>query len=345
MAQHFLLSAKSRTISELEVARMSEEEAREVFEKLRWSDTNGEPVCSRCGCTDSYVINTHTPSGKPVRRYKCKACRKQYTVTSGTIFASHKLELRDYLLATVIFVNAVKGISASQMSRALGCQYKTAFVLIHKLRAALMDNQEEVKLEGTIEMDGCYVGKTRPANKKEDRVDLRLASNANPNKRCIIVARQRAEDEINYSGAVATKTFITKSENSPVINKIATANIIKNSTIHVDGASGYDDLDAWFEVKAGDHSKAYVGENGECSNQAESYFSRFRRLEYGQCHHISPLYLSNYANEIAYREDNRRLSNKTLMLDVAQKCMNTPTHNEWTGYWQGNKRLSERLVA
>ena len=345
MAQHFLLSAKSRTISELEVARMSEDEAREVFEKLRWSDTEGKPVCNNCGCTESYVINTHTPSGKPVRRYKCKACRKQYTVTSGTIFASHKLELRDYLLATIIFVNAVKGISASQMSRALGCQYKTAFVLIHKLRVSLMDNQDTAKLEGTVEMDGCYVGKTRPANRKVDRVDLRLASNANPNKRCIIVARQRAEDDINFSGAVATKTFITKGEYANTINKIATANIIKNTTIYVDGASAYDDLEAWFDMKVGDHSKSYVGENGECSNQAESYFSRFRRLEYGQCHHISPLYLSNYANEISYREDNRRLSNKTLMLDIAEKCMNTPTHSEWTGYWQGNKRVAERLVA
>ena len=345
MSQHFLLSAKARTISEVEVARMSEDEAREVFEKLRWSDTDGEPVCNNCGCTESYVINTHTPSGKPVRRYKCKACRKQYTVTSGTIFASHKLELRDYLLATIIFVNAVKGISALQMARALGCQYKTAFVLIHKLRASLMDNQDDAKLEGTVEMDGCYIGKTRPANRKEDRLDLRLASNANPNKRCIIVARQRAEDDTNFSGAVATKTFITKGEHTSTINKIAIANIIKNSTVHVDGASAYDDLEAWFDMKVGDHSKAYVGEDGECSNQAESYFSRFRRLEYGQCHHISPLYLSNYANEISYREDNRRLSNKSLMLDVAEKCMNTPTHNEWTGYWQGNKRVAERLIA
>ena len=263
---------------------MSEDEAREVFEKLRWSDTDGEPVCSNCGCTESYVINTYTPSGKPTRRYKCKACRKQYTVTSGTIFASHKLELRDYLLATIIFVNAVKGISASQMSRALRCQYKTAFVLIHKLRASLMDNQSETKLEGTIEMDGCYIGKTKPANRKEDRVDLRLASNANPNKRCIIVARQRAEDDTNFSGAVATKTFITKGEHTNTINKIATANIIKNSTVHVDGASAYDDLEAWFDMKVGDHSKAYVGEDGECSNQAESYFSRFRRLELSLIH-------------------------------------------------------------
>ena len=188
-------------------------------------------------------------------------------------------------------------------------------------------------------------GKTRPANKKEDRIDLRLASNANPNKRCIIVARQRADEVSEMSGAVATKTFITKSENSYDINKIATNNIVKNSTIHVDGASAYDDLEAWFDLQRGDHSKAYMGENGECSNQAESYFSRFRRLEYGQCHHISPLYLSNYANEIAYREDNRRVSNGAMLLDVANKCMHTPTHNEWTGYWQNNKRVAERLVA
>ena len=345
MAQHFLLSAKARTISELEVARMSDTQARELFESLRWSDTDGEPVCSTCGCTQSYVINTHTPLGKPVRRYKCKACRKQYTVTSGTIFASHKLELRDYLLATVIYVNAVKGISALQMSRALGCQYKTAFVLVHKLRAALMDNQDDTKLEGVIEMDGCYVGKSRPANAKVDRVDLRLVSNANPNKRCIIVARQRASEGSDLIGAVATKTFITKGEYPNAINKIAIQNISKNSAIHVDGSPAYDDLEAWFDMKVGNHSEAYVGENGECSNQAESYFSRFRRIEYGQCHHISPLYLSNYANEIAYREDNRRLSNRALMIDVATKCMQTPTHNEWTGYWQRNHRVAERLVA
>ncbi len=73
-------------------------------------------------------------------------------------------------MAIIIFANAVKGISASQMSRALGVQYKTAFVLIHKLRAALMDTQDDVKLSGVVEMDGCYVGSTKPKNKK--RIEL-----------------------------------------------------------------------------------------------------------------------------------------------------------------------------
>ena len=342
MANNFLTLAESTTISELEVARMSEDEVRIAFEKLRWSDTNGKPTCSTCGCIESYIINTHTPSGKPVRRYKCKACRKQYTVTSGTLFAHHKLELRDYLMAIIVFANAVKGISALQMRRALGVQHKTAFVLLGKIRSALMDNQDDTKLEGTIEMDGCYVGKTRPANKKEDRKDLRLAQNQNPNKRCVLVARQRDENGI---GADRTFTAITKSESMIAIDTFANNYIARNSTIHSDGASGYDNLEAFYNSIQGDHSKAYVGENGECSNQAESFFSRFRRLQYGQCHKLSNKYLASYVNEIAYKEDNRRMSNGAMMIDIATKCINTPTHNEWCGYWQGNHKVGEALVA
>jgi len=103
MAQHFLLTAKSRTISELEVARMSEEEARVTFEKLRWDSTNGKPVCSNCGCTDSYVINTTSKTGKSIRRYKCKACRTQYTVKSGTLFLIFRLHTH-FVSALVPFV-------------------------------------------------------------------------------------------------------------------------------------------------------------------------------------------------------------------------------------------------
>lgn len=342
MAQHFLLTAKSKTISEKQVARMSEDEARVTFEKLRWIETDGEPICSTCGCTESYIINTTSKTGKSIRRYKCKACRTQYTVTSGTLFANHKLELRDYLMAIIVFTNAVKGISASQMSRALGVQYKTAFVLVHKLRASLMDNKDETKLEGIVEMDGCYVGKTRPENKKVNRLDLRLAANQNPNKRCVLVARQRDE---NGNGAIKTVTGVTFSESSKVIDSFALSNITKNATIHSDGANGYDNLEAWYKSIKGDHSTCYVGDNGESSNQAESFFSRFRRLQYGQCHKLSNLYLVNYAIEIAYREDNRRVSNGAMMIDIATKSINTPTHNEWTGYWQGNKRVAERLVA
>jgi hypothetical protein len=113
-------------------------------------------------------------------------------VTSGTIFAHHKLPLRIYLGAVALYTNAVKGLSALQMCRDLGVQYKTAFVLMHKLRESLMVQREETPLSGEVELDGAYVGgHVRPKNKKADRVDRRLAENQDPDKRCILVMREQ----------------------------------------------------------------------------------------------------------------------------------------------------------
>ena len=86
-----------------------------------------------------------------------------------------------------------------------------------------------------------------------------------------------------------------------------------------------------------------MSEDGACNNQSESYNSRFRRMQYGQCHKISNLYISNYANEIAYREDTRRMSNGAIFNDIFSKCLLTPVSNEFCGYWQGNKRVAECL--
>lgn len=342
MAQHFLLSSKAKTISSYDIAEMSNDEATKIFEELRWSDTNGKAVCPTCGCTHSYIINTTSHRGKPIKRYKCSACKKQYTVTTGTIFADHKLPLKKYLYALVTYIDAVKGISALQLSRNCRIQYKTAYVLLHKFRAIIKEHSDNEKLKGTVEMDGCYVGKTKPKNRKEDRLDLRLAQNANPNKRCVMVAREVSSDG---SGAVATRVGITKGEYSNVISKFALDNVEKNSTIHSDGAPAYENLMAYYELIQGDHSKAYVGENGESSNQAESFFSRFRRLQYGQCHKITVKYLLNYSLEIAYREDNRRRSNGSIMVDLVSKAMNTSNYNPWVGYWSGNRPASEQLLT
>src|SRR6185437_2529891 len=108
MSQHFLLSAAARTLSLKAVARMSEEEAHATFKAIRWSDNGGEPYCGRCGCTAVYTYAAR-------RIWKCKACKHQFSVTSGTIFASRKLPIRDYLAAIALFVNAAKGISALQL--------------------------------------------------------------------------------------------------------------------------------------------------------------------------------------------------------------------------------------
>ena len=92
--------------------RLSDDAAHDTFKAIRWANTEGEPVCGRCSCVALYAITTR-------RLWKCKACAHQFSVTSGTIFASRKLPIRDLLAAIAIFVNGAKGHSALQLSR--GC--------------------------------------------------------------------------------------------------------------------------------------------------------------------------------------------------------------------------------
>src|SRR5690349_14826019 len=107
MAQHFLLSAKAKTLTLASVFRMTDAEAEAMFRSLRWESTNGAPVCPECGGLDAYECRR--PSG--ALRFRCKACKADFTITSGTLFASHKLPLRAYLAAIAIFCNEVKGKS------------------------------------------------------------------------------------------------------------------------------------------------------------------------------------------------------------------------------------------
>ena len=99
MAQHFLLSSAAKTLSLASVFTMKDADAEMTFRRIRWSETDGGPVCSHCGGVDAY--DCRRLKGAP--RFRCRACKKDFTITSGTLFASHKLPLRCYLAAIAIF--------------------------------------------------------------------------------------------------------------------------------------------------------------------------------------------------------------------------------------------------
>jgi len=323
--QHYLLSAQARSLSLMEIARLSDDEAYDLFKQSRWTD--GNPVCPQCGCEHSYHIKTR-------KQWRCKACKHTYSVTSGTIFANHKMPLQNYLLAIALYSNCAKGMSALQMSRDLNVQYKTAWVLCHKMRESLVDTVEE-KLTGEVEIDGCYVNKhVRPANRIQDRVDRRKAENQNPKKATVMVIRQRGE---KGKGATATRTFFTKSENQADAIKVVLANINRDATIFADEHTSYDILHSKLLTKRVVHAKHYVGPNGENTNQAESFFARFRRMQYGQTHQMDNLYMDRYANEAAYREDTRRQSNGVIFKDILGRCAMHLPSRDFCGYWQGNQ--------
>ncbi len=316
MAQHFLLSAQARTLSLKAIYAGGEERAYAVFRKLRWPDTDGEAVCPHCGGLDPYEIATR-------RRFKCSACGQQFSVTSGTILASRKMSFVDLLAALCIIANAAKGISALQLARDLNVQHKTAFVLAHKIRESLAAETKNASLDGEVEVDGCYVGGTiRPANKVENRVDRRLAEHQTGTRRVVVAFRQRKG---------RTLPFVVRNEWEGTA--IAKDVVARSAIIHADEASHWDVLHQGWLTRRINHSEAYSTIEG-CTNQAESYFSRLRRMIRGQHHYVSPQYLHQYASHAAWLEDHRRLDNGALAHRALGLALGHKVSSNWQGYWQ-----------
>jgi transposase-like protein len=316
VAQHFLLSTKARTLSLAQVLRLSDEEAYSTLKAIRFAENKGQPFCPKCGCVAVYAFQSR-------KIFKCKGCQGQFSLTSGTIFASRKLAIRDILAAIAIFVNGAKGISALQLSRDLDVQYKTAFLLAHKLREVLGVEQEAARqLKGEIEIDGGYFGGyIKPANYKQHRIDRRLIQNQNGKRECVVVMRER-------NGR--TLPFVSSEHNAV---RLVESHVAKGSTIYADEGSSWDALHGAFKTKRINHSECYS--DGEaCTNNAESYFSRLRRAEIGTHHSIAGPYLASYADEMAWREDNRRRSNGAQYMALVNAAAHHPISRKWKGYWQ-----------
>ena len=317
MAQHFLLSAQSRTMSLKDIYKAGEDKAYEMFCQMRWPETQGEPICPVCGCVEIYNITTR-------RRFKCAACYKQFSVTSGTIFANRKMDFTDLLAAIFMFVNGAKGKSAVQMSRELNTQYKTAWVLCHKLREAMQDEYEGRKLSGDVEVDGAYFGgHVRPENKTDDRIDRRHKENKSPNRRVVVAIRARAG---------RTLTFVTKAESEGVV--LVKKTVEAGSVVYADEARHWDNLAGAFDMGRINHQESYSDLNGKHTNWAESYFSRLRKMVAGQHHFVSPTYLHQYANNAAWLEDHRRESNGHLVAKLTANGLKAPISRTFSGYWQ-----------
>jgi hypothetical protein len=235
-----------------------------------------------------------------------------------------------------------------QLSRDLDVQYKTAFVLMHKLRQSLMDQRDETPLAGEVQVDGGYVGGlVRPANRAEERVDRRLAEHQNPDKRCVLVMRETypADDRAGRIGAKRTLTFVIPRENQTDVGALAARFIARGTTISANASDAYDLLHGRYPMRRVNHQQEYRAGDGPTDNQAESYIARFRRMQIGQHHHFGLAHLANYANEAAYRKDTRRWSNGAIFTDILTKCAHTRPHRDWCGDWQGNTCCPERLAA
>lgn len=331
MAQHFLLSAQARTLSLRSVFSMSEERAYAKFCRIRWPDTKGKPVCPECGCLDNWKLATP-------HKYGCSGCNAQFTVTSGTIFGSHKLPFRKLLEAIAIFTNGALGVSAVRLSREIKVSYKTAWVLAHKMREAMAIDyhKDDDALEGTVEVDGAvFGGKPKRMEAGGDNWEgLRAAVKAEQlaKKRLIVVAREREDEERERPARVRTFHVRKESDAVSILRKL----VKPGSVVHADEASAYDPLHGFFDTKRINHSKTY-SDGIACTNLAESFFSRMRRAERGVHNSIGRGYTSYYSWEMSWREENRRRPNGDQFVMILSNALASPVSRRMKGYWQRRK--------
>jgi transposase-like protein len=309
----------------MEVARMTDEEARSRFRAVRFAENSGEPFCPHCGSLGFYEIKTR-------HIFKCKGCLKQFSLTSGTMFDDRKMSIRDILMAIAIFVNGASGVSALRLSRDLRCNYRTAYVLTQKFREVLGVLQAPHKLTGIVEIDGKWVGgHVKKANRVADRKGPPKGERKrHPKQRSIVSMRERRPGG-------RTRSFVFHGEHEAITTIIAYVH--EQAKVRTDDAGHWIQLKRYFpDFETVNHSKEGYVINGIHTNWVESFNGRIARGIKGVYHKISGPYLQAYADEFAWREDHRRVSNGKQFSILLSAAARHPASQKWRGYWQRHLR-------
>jgi transposase-like protein len=285
-----------------------EAKAREFIENKRWP--NG-PVCPHCECVDVYKLTAKPESKNPVRPgvYKCKACRKQFTVRIGTIFEESLLPLSKWLMAIHLMTSSKKGISSHQIARELGITVKSAWFLTHRIREAMKKEPMAGMLSGTVEVDETYVGgKPRhPGTSKRGR----------GTKKTPVIALVERDGDICVGPIGSVDGATLKGE----VKRLVT----DDSVIMTDELASYTGLKNDFAghetVNHSAKQYARVTENGEVAhtNTAESFFALLKRGHYGIFHKISKKHMHRYCSEFGFRWDHRNVSDGERMVAAIEQ--------------------------
>lgn len=283
------MTTKPKTFAERAALFADPEAAREFIEQLRW---NGNPVCPHCGGEEPYKLTPKPDSKRPVRPgvYKCRECRKQFTVTVGTIFEGSKVKLNKWLYAIHLMCSSKKGISANQLKRELEVTYKTAWFMCHRIREAMKKEPLSSMLTGEVEVDETYVG-----GKKKKGTPGRGTVGKAP----VFTMLQRDGE---------ARSFLVGETTGKALTPMIRANVEGTARVMTDTYGAYYHLHKDFpNHQQVDHSKEYVRGNVH-TNFAESFFSLLKRGILGTFHHVSRQHLQRYCEEFDFRWNSRDLS-------------------------------------
>lgn len=275
----------------LEISNLTEEDARNYIESIIWP--NGT-VCPHCKNTER-ISKCKSKTARP-GLYFCGVCRKQFTVTVGTVMHRSKLSMKQWVIAFHLMCSSKKGMSALQIKRELGIgQYKSAWFQCHRIRAAMAEKPVKDMLKGTVEVDETYVG-GKPRNGQEEDVKRGRGTKKTP----VMVLVSRDGDA--FSKPIER---VSAKELKGAIREM----VDKSSKIYTDEWPSYAGIGKEFEGghDVVNHGKKEYVRGDVHVNTAESYFALLKRGVYGSFHHVSKKHLHRYCNEFSFRWNRRKI--------------------------------------
>jgi transposase-like protein len=282
--------SKPEILETIRLATQSEVGAVAFFEAQRWPTG---AACPLCGSVNVYAMTGRDGERNKDFRWRCRDCKKMFTVRTGTLMEETRLPLRIWLHAYWRGCASKKGVSALQISRECEISYKSALFLMHRIRYAMKDESPAGKLDGVVEADETFVG-GKPRN-------TRIGRPGRYTKKVPVVAM------VERGGKA--RAMVVANVTSASLRDTLYGNVAHTARLVTDDYRAYKDPARYFE---GGHdsinhrARVYAIGDGH-TNTVESFFSLIKRGIYGTFHSVSKHHLHRYVDEFTFRHNTRKM--------------------------------------
>lgn len=262
----------------------------ELMLTVKWPD--GKVVCPKCGGDKIGTIASR-------RMLQCKApeCRKQFSMKVGTIFEESPLGLDKWFVAVWCIANAKNGISSCEVARALGVTQKTAWFMLHRIRAAMKTKSFE-KMDGEVESDETFIG-GKAANMHKAKRERVIQGRGSVGKAIVHGLLERSEEGFSQVRA----SVVPSTEASALLPEVA-RNVVSGSNVYTDAHQSYSGLSPRFLHQWIDHAVTYVAGKVH-TNGLENFWTLLKRALKGSYVHVAPFHLERYLDEEVFRFNER----------------------------------------